>query len=152
MEPITAIVTSLAVGAAAVAGKEAVSGLVKDAYSELKHWIKNHYSSAGISLEQLEAAPQSKARRAVVEEELSSTSALQDAELLKLALRVTDLVRENVPSASGSAGISIEDLRAASIKISDVISSGALSIKNLTADKDIELKGLRAGGNGSKKN
>lgn len=152
MEPISAIVTSLAVGAAAVAGKEAVSGLVKDAYSELKSWIKSHYSGAGTSLDQLEAAPQSKARRAVVEEELSSTLASQDAELFKLALRVSDLILEHVPSAISSAGISIEDLRAANIRISDVISSGAQSYKNLKADGDIELKGLRAGGNGSKKN
>ena len=152
MEAISTIVTSLAVGAAAVAGKEAVSGLVKDAYSELKSWIKSHYSDAGTSLDQLEAAPQSKAQRVAVEKELSSTSASQDEQLFKLALRVSDLILKDAPSAIGSAGIIFEDFRAANIRIRDVISSGPQRYKNLITDGDIELGGLRAGGNDSKKN
>jgi hypothetical protein len=36
MEPISAVALSLALGAGAVAGREVVSGLVKDAYTALK--------------------------------------------------------------------------------------------------------------------
>jgi hypothetical protein len=43
MEPISAIAMSLALGAGAVAGKEVVSALVKDAYGKLKDLIKNRY-------------------------------------------------------------------------------------------------------------
>jgi hypothetical protein len=42
---------SLALGAAAIAGKELVSGVIKDAYGKLKELIKNRYPN--VSLEQL---------------------------------------------------------------------------------------------------
>jgi hypothetical protein len=43
MEPISAIALSVALGAGAVAGKEAVSAVVKDAYATLKTLIKDRY-------------------------------------------------------------------------------------------------------------
>ena len=43
MEPISAIATSLALGAAAIAGKEIVSAVVKDSYSKLKELIQQRY-------------------------------------------------------------------------------------------------------------
>ena len=75
MEPISAIALSLALGAGAIAGKEVVSGLVKDAYAALKDRIKQHYPK--VSVEQLEEAPQSKSRRAVVEEDLANAGAAE---------------------------------------------------------------------------
>ena len=79
MEPIGAVALSLALGAGAVVGKEVVSALIKDAYTALKDLIRNRYPK--VSIEQLEQAPESKNRRAVVEEDLSSSGAGQDTEL-----------------------------------------------------------------------
>jgi hypothetical protein len=43
MEPISAVVISLALGAGAIAGKEVVSSVVKDAYGKLKELLKSRY-------------------------------------------------------------------------------------------------------------
>ncbi len=64
MEPISAIALSLALGAGALAGKEVVSAVVKDAYTALKDLIKKRYPK--VSVDQLEEAPELKNRRAVV--------------------------------------------------------------------------------------
>src|SRR5262249_16713222 len=73
MEPVTtSIVTALVAGA--VAGlKPTVSQAVKDSYEGLKALIIRKYSH--VSIDQLEAEPTSKARRAVVEEDLQKTEA-----------------------------------------------------------------------------
>jgi hypothetical protein len=83
MEPIGAIALSLALGAGAVAGKEVVSGLVKDACTALKDLVKKRYPK--VSVEQLEQAPESKNRRAVVEKDPTTSGAGQDAELVAAA-------------------------------------------------------------------
>ena len=57
MEQIKDIVTSLALGAGAIAGKEIVSAVVKDAYGKLKALITGRYPS--VSVDQLEKGPQS---------------------------------------------------------------------------------------------
>ena len=80
MESISAVAIGLALGAGAIAGKEVVSALVKDAYAQLKGLIRARYPK--VSLDQLEQAPESKSRRAVVEEDLTHAGAGQDAELL----------------------------------------------------------------------
>ena len=51
MEPISAIVISLALGAAATAGKEVVSSVVKDAYGKLKELVSSRYPK--VSVEEL---------------------------------------------------------------------------------------------------
>ena len=80
MEPISAIAINLALGAGATAGKEVVSALVKDAYGKLKELVRSRYPK--VSVDHLEQAPEFKARRAGVEEELTAAGAGQDAELV----------------------------------------------------------------------
>ena len=91
---------SLALGAGAIAGKEVVSALVKDAYGELKDLIKNRYPK--VAIDQLEQAPESKSRRAVVEEDLNASSAGQDAELVATAHTLIKLIKEHAPAACSS--------------------------------------------------
>ena len=83
MEPISAIALSVALGAGAIAGKEVVSGVVKDAYAALKGLIRSRYPT--VSVEQLEQAPSSKNRRAVIEEDLANSEAGKDGELVDAA-------------------------------------------------------------------
>ena len=69
MDPITVIVAALAAGAAAGL-KPTAEQAIKDAYAGLKALILARYNRAAPALDQLEQAPESKARRAVVEEDL----------------------------------------------------------------------------------
>jgi hypothetical protein len=64
MEPISAIVLSLALGAAAEAGKSTVAEVVKDAYKKVKTLLAKHFSSVPISL--VTDAPANKPGRALV--------------------------------------------------------------------------------------
>jgi hypothetical protein len=70
MEPITAIATALALGAAAGL-KGTTEQLIKDGYTTLKTVIKSTFPQVSASVDQLDHAPNSKARRAVVEEDLT---------------------------------------------------------------------------------
>ena len=122
MEPISAIALSLALGAGAIAGKEVVSGLVKDAYAALKDRIKQHYPK--VSVEQLEEAPQSKSRRAVVEEDLANAGAGRDSELADAANRLIELVRTQAPGAAAAIGVDLKDVEAANLRLRDIAASG----------------------------
>jgi hypothetical protein len=144
MEPIGAVVLSLALGAGAIAGKEVVGALVKDAYMVLKNLIKNRYPK--VSLEQLEQAPGSKNRRAVVAEDLAASGAAQDTELVEAARTLIDLVQHQAPSAASAIGVDLKDVTAASLRLSDVAASGtAVKVEGGTFTGDIEIHGVRAG-------
>jgi len=100
MEPISAIALSVALGAGAVAGKEAVSAVVKDAYATLKTLIKDRYPK--VSVDQLEQAPESKSRRAAVEEDLASVGASDDTELAAAAQRLMELIQQQAPALASA--------------------------------------------------
>ncbi len=117
MEPISAVTLSLALGAGVVAGKEVVSALVKDAYTALKDLIKNRYPN--VSLEQLEQAPGSNNRRAVVEEDLTVSGAGQDTELLAVAHKLIELVQQQAPAVAPAIGIDLKDIAAANLRRAD---------------------------------
>jgi hypothetical protein len=105
MVPISAVALSLALGAGASAGKEVISALVKDAYAALKDLIGNRYPK--VSVEQLEQAPDSKNRRAVLEEDLVAFGAGQDAELLAAARTLIGLVQQHAPFAAAAIGVDL---------------------------------------------
>lgn len=73
MEPITAIVTSLALGAGAIAGKEVVSAVVKDAYARAKSLVRTRYHQ--VAIDQLEGAPDSSSLRTQIEADLTVSGA-----------------------------------------------------------------------------
>src|SRR5437868_226291 len=100
MEPISAVALSLALGAGAIAGKEVVSALVKDAYAAFKDLIKRRYPK--VSVDQLEESPASKSRRAVVEEDLTAANAGQDAELVAAARTLIELIQQHAPAAASA--------------------------------------------------
>jgi hypothetical protein len=144
MEPISAIAMSMALGAGAVAGKEVVSALVKDAYGKLKDLIKNRYPK--ISIDQLEQAPESKNRRAVVEEDLNASGAGQDAELVASAHTLIKLIQEHAPAAAAAIGIDLQDVAAANLRLADVAASGTgVRVARGTFSGDIDIHGVRAG-------
>ena len=144
MEPVSAIALSLALGAGAVAGKEAVSALVKDAYAGLKDLIKSRYPK--VSTEQLEQAPGSKNRRAVVEEDLAASGAGQDTELVAKARALVELVQRHAPAAAAAVGVDLKDVAAANLRLADVAASGTgVKVERGTFTGDIDIRGVRAG-------
>jgi hypothetical protein len=144
MEPISAVVISLAVGAGAIAGKEVVSSVVKDAYSKLKELIRSRYPK--VSIEHLEEAPESKNRRAVVEEDLTKSGAGKDAELLAAAHNLTELITQHAPQAAAAIGVDLKDVAAANLRLADIVASGTgVKVEHGTFTGDVEIRGVRAG-------
>jgi hypothetical protein len=144
MEPISAIALSLALGAGAVAGQEVVKTVVKDAYDKIKNMIKNRYPK--VSIEQLEEAPKSKNRRAVVEEDLTASGAGQDAELAAAAHTLIKLIQQHAPAAASAIAVDLKDVAAANLRLADVAASGTgVKLERGTFTGDIDIRGVRAG-------
>ena len=146
MEPVSAIALSLALGAGAVTGKALVESTVKDAYEKLKGLITSRYPS--VSVEQLEQAPESKSRRAVVEEDLAKSKAPQDAELVAAAQALAQLIQSKAPTAATVIGVDLKDVTAVNLKLSDIVASGTgVKLDGGSFSGDMEIHGVRAGVN-----
>ena len=144
MEPISAIALSLALGAGAAAGKAVVSEMVKDAYAALKVLIKSRYPT--VSVEQLEQAPQSKNRRAVIEEDLGNSDAGKDGELVEAANRLIELVRTQAPGAAAAIGVDLKDVEAANLRLRDIAAWGTgVEIEKGRFSGNVEISDVRAG-------
>lgn len=152
MDPITIIVTALVAGAAAGL-KPTAAQAVKDAYAGLKTLIQRKYASVSASVDQLEASPESKARRNVVEEDLGNTSAAQDRELLEWAQAALQAVATYDPDAARVVGVSLEDIKGASLKVRDILAQGPGAVVGVSIKKaeigDIEISGVKAIGGGA---
>jgi hypothetical protein len=144
MEPISAVVISLALGAGATAGKEIVSSIVKDAYGKLKELVRSRYPN--VSVEQLEEAPESKNRRAVIEEDLTKSGAGKDTELLAAAQKLTELIQQHTPRAAAAIGVDLKEVAAANLRLAAIVASGTgVKVAHSTFTGDIDIRGVRAG-------
>jgi hypothetical protein len=106
MEPITAIVTALALGVAAGL-KPAAEQAIKDSYAALKALITRKY--AQVPLDQLEANPNSKNRRGVVEEDLAAAQANHDPEVLQHAQALLKAIQRQEPHTAAAIGVDLKD-------------------------------------------
>lgn len=144
MDPISMIVTALATGAAAGL-KPTAAKVVQDAYAGIKALILRKYGETSVGL--LEKDPASKARREVVKEELEKSDAGGDPEILAQAKALLDAVQQHAPEAAAKIGVDLEEIRGASLRISDIIAAGAgVKVRKAEIAGDIEIKGVRAGG------
>jgi hypothetical protein len=144
MEPISAIVTSLVLGAGAIVGDELVRDAVKDAYDAVKRLILSRYPE--VSVDALEQSPRSKARKAVVEEDLAKAGAGSDAELAAAAQKLIAAVQQYAPGAAAAIGVDLKDVAAANLRLSDIEASWtAVNVEHSTFSGDIEIHGVRAG-------
>jgi hypothetical protein len=97
VEPVMMIVTAVVAGAVA-AGKEVAAQVVKDSYAGLKALIVRRFgekADVATALQQVEQKPDSTARQAVLKEELEAAGAEQDAEVLRQAQALLDLLKEH---------------------------------------------------------
>jgi hypothetical protein len=144
MEPISAVVISLALGASAIAGKEVVSAIIKDAYAFLKDLVRTRYPK--VPIDQLEEAPGSKSRREVVEEDLTASGAGEDADLLNAAHKLAELIEQHMPSAAAAIGVDLKDVSAANLRLANIVALGTgVRVKGGKFTQDINIQGVRSG-------
>lgn len=97
MDPLTLIVTALVAGAAAAA-KEVGGEAVKNAYNGLKTLISGKFGAKAnveAAIASVEQKPDSDNRKGVLKEELEAAGADKDAELLKQAQALVELLEKN---------------------------------------------------------
>ena len=143
MEPVTTIVTALALGAAA-GSQSMAEKAVKDGYEGLKAIIQRCYQN--INIQPLEKNPQSKARQGVLIEDLTDVKVDKNQEILEQAKilieRIQNLSKEEVPAI----GVKLEDIKGLNLNIKDIVASGTgVDVKGAEFKGDINIEGVRAG-------
>jgi hypothetical protein len=99
MDPITTLMTALVAGAPAAA-KNVTAQAVKDGYAGLKALVIRKLGGKrdiGTSIQQIEVQPDSKGRRATLEEDLAAVGADQDEELIRQAAGLIELLKRHAP-------------------------------------------------------
>lgn len=138
MDPMTAMLTALAAGAA-VAPKETSDAAIKDAYTKLRTLIKKRYSRASIEL--LETNPHSRYSLAVLRDDLAA--AATDRELLAQAQVLLQAIEADKPEMIRAIGVDPDTLTAAQLRISDVLAGNTdVEIKQGEFSDEIEDLGL----------
>jgi len=149
METITAIVVALAVGAAEIL-KPTAKQAVQDLYTGLKNMILDKYQGANASLAALENKPDSPSKRESLQEDLQDSGAEKDTQLLQQAQALLKAVEEHAPQAAQAIGVKLEDVKAANLRLQEIIVTGeqatGVDIKNaeITGDIDISKVGVDA--------
>lgn len=146
MDPITIIVASLAMGAAAGL-KDTAADAVKDAYGALKGFLARKYSK--VNVESIEEKPESEARRSVVAEDLAAAGAEADEELRALAEKLVETLRTHAPEVGAVVGVDLEHVSADFLRLRDIASTGTgVHVKEGEFRGGIDIEGVRAGGGG----
>lgn len=122
MDPISIIVTALVAGAAA-ALKPMAEQAVKDVYAGIKGLIQRKYGHVDVTM--LETDPASKARQAVVKEDLEKTDARQDEELLREAKALLDAIQAHASDTPKAVGLDLEDIKGASLTAERILAKGS---------------------------
>lgn len=143
MEPVTAIVTALATGAAAGL-KPTAEKIIKDAYEGIKTLIKRKRDVPVVEV--LEADPKSEAAKALVSEQLKKSGIAEDCEILKQSQTLLELIKKHAPSVPETIGVKFGDVDAASLTLGDIISSGSgVIVEKGKFSGDINITKVRAG-------
>jgi hypothetical protein len=127
MDPLSAIMTAIISGAVASA-KPTTEKVISDLYGGLKALIQGKYS--GVSLESVEKKPDSEAKQASLREDLleaktaDGNKATEDNELLKQAQALLKVISEQPPQIAQAIGIKLEDVKAANVRLQEIIVSG----------------------------
>ena len=142
MEPITAIITAIATGAAAAVNPTAQQA-VQDLYAGVKKLIQDKYRHANASLAALEKKPESASKRASLQEDLQDSGAANDAELLQQSQALLKAIEDHAPQIAQAIGIKLEDVKAANVRLQEIIVSGGqaagVHIKHSEFTGDIDI-------------
>jgi len=141
MDPISIIVTALVTGAAA-ALNSTTQQVIKDAYAGLKGLIQRKYGRVNVA--PLEEKPASKARQAVVQEDLESAGAGQDEELLREAKALLDAIQTHAPDVPETVGLDLEDIKGASLTAERILAEGGHATGVKVKGADITFRDVTA--------
>jgi hypothetical protein len=100
MDPVTLIVTAVALGAS-TGLTETTTAAIKDAYAGLKRLL----TARQVDVSGVERKPDSEAQRAALQETIADADAAVDDEVLAAAQRLTDAVAADAPVAAQVVGI-----------------------------------------------
>ncbi len=145
MEPITTIVTALALGAAA-GSKSVAEKAVKESYEGLKALIQKYYQTIDIKL--LEQQPESEARQSVLIEDLTKLKAEQNQEILEKAKVLIDSIQNLSEPEMPAIGVRMENLKGLNLNIEDINATSTgigVDIKEAEIQGDITIKEVSAG-------
>lgn len=144
MDLISSIGTAFALGAGAAA-KGIGSEVLTSAYAMLKNAVVGSKPEIKDSIELLENDPASAARRALLEEELTKAG-IEDEAVVQAAQKVLDVVTALDQEAAEVVGVSINDVRGASLNIAGVIAEGGgVQVSGSDFTGDISIENVRAG-------
>ncbi len=145
MDPISIIVTALVAGAA-TALKPMTEQAIKDAYAGIKGLIQRKYGRVDVGM--LETDPTSKARQAVVKEDLEKTVAGQDEELLREAKALLDAIQAHASDTPKAVGLDLEDIKGASLSAERILAEGThatgVKVKGADIQGDIRFSDVTA--------
>jgi len=140
MDALSAIMTAIISGAVASA-KPTTEKVISDLYAGLKTLIQRKYS--GVSLEAVEKKPESEAKQASLREDLVEAKVAEDNELLQQAQALLKAIAEQPPQVAQAIGIKLEDVKAANVRLQEIIVSGeqaaGVHIKQGEFSGDIEI-------------
>lgn len=145
MEPVTTIVTALALGAAA-GSKSVAEKAVKESYEGLKALIQQCYQTIDIKL--LEQQPESEARQSVLVEDLTKLKAERNQEILEKAKILIDSIQNLSEPEMPAIGVKLENLKGLNLNIEDINATSTgigVDIKEAEIQGDITIKGVRSG-------
>jgi hypothetical protein len=142
MDPVTLIVSSAVVGAAAGL-KDSAAQVVMDAYSTFKRLLRQHE----VDVSAIERKPDSQAQREALKETLTDSTAVTDRELLAAAHRLAELVRAHDPGAAPVVGVDLERvITEGALRVRDIQSTGTgVRARDVKSGGDIDISGIRAG-------
>jgi hypothetical protein len=141
VDPVTLVVTAVALGASAGLTDTATIA-VKDAYGALKRLLARR----SVEVSGVERRPESTAQQTALQEDIADAAEPVDDELLAAARAVTDAVAEHDTAAARAIGVDLNDVQAAFIKIGSVASTGTgVRIHGARISGGIAVDDIRAG-------
>jgi len=143
VDPITLVVTAVALGASAGL-KDAATQAVKDSYAGLKALLTRRR----IDVSGLERKPESAAQRVALTETLTDTGGVDD-EMVAAARSVTEAVATDALAVAPAIGVDLERVRAGFLRIASVEAAGTgVRVQDGEFTGGIDIGQVRAGGGG----
>lgn len=152
MDPITVLVTALALGAAG--GLKDVTGrAISDAYTALKALVKRRFTDVDLDL--IESHPKSSSARGLLEEQLrealpqDAAATAEDIEIFTKTGELLKLIESRSPQIAPAAGVDIGELKASSVLIRNIVAEGVgVRINKVETTGAFTLTDVRAGRRG----
>ncbi len=146
MDPITLVVTAVALGASAGL-QEAAASAVKDSYAALKRVL----ALRRVDVSGVERRPESTTQREALRENLADAGVTEeDQELIEAARRVADAVAAHDAGASAALGVDLKRVQAEFLRIRSIQAEGTgLRVEEGTFSGGIDIGDVRAGRTGT---